>query len=318
MLNEVKILIENIKNFRHLITEGVAENSLIDAINNHEWIYLYYAGDEKTSSGYRTIRPYVLGTDNRSGKKVLRAWQDNPMNSWHFEHKPTRKDSPKHDYWTDNEGDKPGWRLFRVDKISRVLPIGKKFVDSNGLVMIPAGYHEGGDDNMSSIDAYVSTKKEPDFDYKYDKEFYGAPESTPQDVKKAKWQSIRMGNKNKKQITANDITKLSDLANRFYKKKRSNFLVVVDDKNNYQLVTPAQIETAKKTYGIEIPDQAILGTLSNLYDRIVRANVPADNKFFNDVKNKVNADRKKKEQQPQEIKENIPTIPFERKTFFKQ
>src|SRR5208283_5933525 len=109
MITEVKILFNNIKNLRHLITEGVGENVIVDAINNHEWVYLYYNGDENIPKGYRTIRPYVLGT-SKAGNKVLRAWQDNPKNSYHFNSRPTRKDSQNHDYWTDEEGVKPGWR----------------------------------------------------------------------------------------------------------------------------------------------------------------------------------------------------------------
>ena len=46
MITEVKILFNNIKNFRHLLTEGVGEKDIKDAIQNHEWLYLYYAGDE--------------------------------------------------------------------------------------------------------------------------------------------------------------------------------------------------------------------------------------------------------------------------------
>jgi len=271
---EGKLFFNYLKKFRHLLNEGVAENSIIDAINNHEWIYLYYVGDDKIARGYRVVRPYVLGTDKRTGKRVLRAWQDNPMNSWHFDNRPTRKDSLKHDYWVDNEGTKPGWRLFRVDRISRIYPTGKKFVDSNGLVMIPAGYHEGGDDDMSSIDVYVSTKNEPNFDYKYDVDYYNATSTTqPSDIEREKWQSIQRGNKYRKQITSTDISTLVNLANRFYKKKKSNFIVVIDSKNNYQLVTQKQIDFAKKKYGIDIPDYAIVGNLSDLYNKYIERNI---------------------------------------------
>ena len=316
MLTEVKILFDNIKNFRHLIIEGVSGNGIVDAINNHEWIYLYYTGDETTASGYRTVRPYVLGT-NKSGNKVLRAWQDSPKNSFHFDNKPTRPDSQNHDYWTDSEGEKPGWRMFRVDKITKILPIGKKFNDSNGNVMIPAGYHEGGDDNMTSIEAYVSTKKQPDFDYKYDKTVQPTGR-TNQELEK--WDSIRKGNKNRKKITSNDVIKLRDLASRFHKKSHSKYMVVIDDRNNFQLVTANDIKSQN------IPEPAIVGSLPYLYDSIVKANAPADDKFFNDIKNKTQVDLEQKKQKEmnkgfskiQEVEKNLPQIPFERKTFFKQ
>ena len=319
MISEVKILFENIKNFRHLITEGVGENSIVDAINNHEWVYLYYTGDEKTASGYRTVRPYVIGTQKNSGNKVLRAWQDNPKNSWHFDNKPTRRDSEKHDYWVDEEGSKPGWRLFRIDKITKILPIGKKFVDSNGAVMIPAGYHEGGDADMSSIDAYVSTKNQPNFEYRYDKEFYGK-ESPNRDVIRQKWDGIRRGNAARTKITSSDVIKLRDLASKFHKKSMDTYVVVVDDKNNYQLVTANDIKRER------IPDSAVVGSLPYLYDSIVKKNAPENDKFFNDTKNKTQANinqKKGKEmesgfQSIQEIDKNSPSIPFERKTFFKK
>lgn len=315
MLTEVKILFENIKYFRHLLNEGVGEKDIVDAINNHEWIYLYYTGDDKIASGYRTIRPYVLGTHKKSGNKVLRAWQDNPKNSWHFDNKPTRRDSKNHDYWSDDEGDKPGWRLFRVDKITKVLPIGKKFHDSNGLVMIPPGYHEGGDDNMSSIDAYVSTKTQPDFEYKYDKDFHGA-EKSPHEQQKLRWDSIRRGNKNKKRIGPDEVIKLRNLVTKFHKKSIGNYLIAIDDKDNFQLIT------IKDRERYNIPDTAIVGDLPYLYDSLVGKKQPVDDRKYKQKLDKIKSDLSQvsPQQQSASIKEteNLPTIPFERKTFFKK
>lgn len=316
MINEVKILFNNIKNFRHLLTESVGQDVIIKAIQNHEWIYMYYNADNeegKNASGYRTVRPYVLGT-NKSGNVVLRGWQDNSKNSWHFTNKPTRPDSSKHDYWTDSEGDKPGWRMFRLDKISNIYPTGKKFNDANGLPLIPAGYHEGGDDDMSSIIAYVSTKTEPDFDYKYDKE------QQPDIISKgerdrAKWDSVRKGNKNNRKITANDVTKLRDVASRVQKTAHGNYLVVIDDKNNFQLMLTKDKDRQN------IPDSAIVGSLPYLYDSLVKQNTPADNKFFNDMKNKTQNDLKLKTQsigEPELDETNNPTIPYKKMTFFKR
>lgn len=318
MLNEVKILFNNIKNFRHLLTEGVGEDVIKKAIENHEWIYLYYEANNeegKNASGYRTVRPYVLGK-NAAGNTVLRAYQDNPKNSWHFQNRATRDDSQYHDYWTDHEGVKPGWRMFRLDRISKVYPIGKTFNDANGLPMIPAGYHEGGDDNMTSIIAYVSTKTEPDFDYKYDKEIQPDVMSKS-DIDKEKWDSIRRGNKNSKQITAADVVKLRDVASRVQKTAHGNYLVVIDDRNNFQLML------AKDKDKQNIPDSAIVGSLPYLYDTLVKKNAPADDKFFNDIKNKTQSDLRLKahdiaNQQEPELKETkTPEIPYKKMTFFK-
>jgi len=307
MLSEVKILFENIKNFRHRLNEDAGGNAIADAIHNHEWLYIYYNGDENTSKGYRTIRPYVLGTHKKSGKPVLRAWQDNKKNSWHFENKPTRNDSLNHDYWTDEEGAKPGWRMFRVDKISKVYPIGKKFHDSNNHVMIPSGYHEGGDDDMSSIEAYVSTQKEP-LNYKYgDRTIEKVPKK---EVTQQKWDSIRRGNKINRKITANDILNLSNIASNVFKKNKGNYTVVIDDKNNFHIILNDDVRKQN------IPEPAIVGSLPHLYDTIVKANAPANNTFFNTQKNQAQTQRKK--QPEQQIKETeLPSIPFEKKTFFK-
>lgn len=317
MSTETKILFDNIKNFRHLLTEGVGQDAIIKAIQNHEWVRLYYNAENeegKNSTGYRIVRPYVLGM-NGSGNMVLRAWQDNPKNSWHFDNRATRRDSNQHDVWTDSEGAKPGWRMFRVDRISSLYPIGKKFNDSNGLPMIPAGYHEGDDDNMTSIIAYVSTKNEPDFKMKYDKDVE-VQAVTPNDLK-AKWDSIRRGNKNSKKITPDEVAGLRDYASRVLKKSHANFLVVIDDQNNFQLITSTQKNKEN------IPDHAIVGSLPYLYDSMINKNTPADDKFFKDSINKTQSDMrmnaKNYENQPEpEIKENnTPSIPHKKMTFFK-
>lgn len=314
MINEVKILFNNIKNFRHLLREGVGQDAIVKAIQNHEWLYIYYNAQNeegKNATGYRTIRPMMLGT-NAAGNVVLRAWQDNNKNSWHYQHKPTRDDSQYHDYWNDSDGEKPGWRMFRLDRITSVYPTGEKFNDSHGLPMIPAGYHEGSDDDMTNVIAYVSTKTEP-IDYKYDKEYQ--PEEIPPDQRdKEKWDSIRRGNKNKKQITADDVVKLRDVASRIKKIAHGNYLVVIDDKGNFQLML------VKDKDKQNIPDTAIVGSLPYLYDSLVKKNAPADDKFFNDIKNKTQRDlRLNAQNKPEpELKEGEnPTIPYKKMTFFK-
>jgi len=293
MNKENKILRENIITFRHLLTEGASAADITKYINNHEIVLLYYTGDEKAAKGKRTVRPYVLGTDN-NGKQVLRAWQDNGA-SYHFANRATRPDSEYHDYWSEN-GDKPGWRMFRVDKIAQLYPTGQKFHDDNGVVMIPAGYHEGGDDDMASVEAWVTTKKEPDFDYKYEKDVPVEPQQV-----QTTWNSIRRGNKNIKQITAEDVVKLRDLASRVIKKKHSNFLVAVDERGGYHLITPKQKEKFR------VPESAILGSLPHLYDSIVNANKTPDSTFF----------RNKLSQTQQGLNEELPTIPHNKTTFFK-
>jgi hypothetical protein len=316
MINEDKEIFENIKNLRYLLTEAVGQDAIIKAIQNHEWVYIYYDAqneDGKNATGYRVVRPYVLGT-NATGKTMLRAWQDNPKNSWHFINKPTRGDSQYHDYWSDSEGVKPGWRMFDTAKITKIYPIGKKFNDNNGLPLIPAGYHEGGDKDMVSIIAYVSTKNEPDFDYKYDKE-YQPDVKTKTEISKEKWDSIRRGNKNRKQITSNDVVKLSDIATHVQKSAKGNYLVVIDNKNNFQLITRKDAEKQN------IPDIAIVGSLPYLYDSLVKKNAPANDTFFNNVRNSTQTKLRLNNQAAgeTEVSENklLTTIPYKIRTFFK-
>ena len=117
MITELKILFENIRHFRQLLTEGVSDKTIVDAINNHEFLYIYYQGETTKETGYRTIRPFVLGT-NTSGNLALRAWQDKGRSD------SLRPDAPRikrkgHEYDVDHDGvTKPAWRLFLVDNIT--------------------------------------------------------------------------------------------------------------------------------------------------------------------------------------------------------
>lgn len=305
MLNEIKILFDNIKHFRSRLNESVGEGDIKKYIENHEWIYIYYTGDDNVAKGYRTIRPYVLGV-SKAGNMVIRAWQDNPKNSWHFQNRKTRPDSELHDYWNDSEGVKPGWRMFRLDKISKVYPTGKRFNDSKGGPMIPAGYREGSDADMTSIIAYISTKDTPDFEYEFGKE--RVVDKVPRvDRDKAKWDGIRRGYADRVKVTPQDITKLSDIASNVLKKGKGSFLVAVDDKENFQLITPKQRDDNK------IPDVAIVGGLANLYDTMVKANAPTNKAFFDNIKNKT----LKQVDDKQSISEELPPMPYKRKTFFR-
>jgi len=311
MLTENKILFENIKNFRHLITEGVGESEIIKAIQNHEWIHLYYGGDGEHAKGSRTVRPYVLGTHKKSGNLVLRAWQDNPRNSYDFDKRPTRKDSLKHDYWVDREGQKPGWRMFSLDKISHVYPIGTRFNNKDGSVMTPPDYHEGGDKDMSDIKYYVSTSNQSDYVGYHAGQPHTGGTMTRADLNKEKWDSVRAGNKNKIKITADDVRKLNRLATHVQKTARGKYLVVINDKNEFQLML------AKDKDKQNIPDVAIIDTLPHLIDSLVDTSAPVDTGFINKSKERLKNDIQNKAQT--EIKETeLPSIPFDKKTFFKQ
>lgn len=300
-LTEVKILFDNIKNFRKLLTESVSDNDIIKYIENHEYLYIYYSGDGENKKGYRTIRPYVLGVST-AGNRVIRAWQDNKKNSFSFDNRPTRNDSQGHDYWNDEKGIVPGWRMFDLNKIEKIYPTGKRFHNSDGSVMIPPNYKEGSDKGMSNIIAYVSSKREPVV------EPTEPQEPTQTGVKQNKWDNFSRGNKNNRKITADDVLKLRDIASRVYKKSRGSFLVVINNNNDFDIISVKD--------KMKVPQNAIVGTLTNLFDTLVNQKSPTEDSFF---KNSMDKAKKQREQELNNTKGNkSPTIPFEKKTFFKQ
>lgn len=294
--NEIKILFNNIRNFRQMLNENVDDNDIKKYIDNHEYIYIFYTGDENNKRGYRTIRPYVLGV-SKAGNKVIRAWQDRGKSVSMM----TGKRGNEHDYWVDEDGRKAGWRMFRLDRIEKIYPTGKRFHKTDGTVMIPPKYKEGSDKDMTSIIAYVSTNKEPDIEVTKDKDI-------KTDYKKSKWDDFKNGNKNNREITADDVIKLKNIASNVYKKRIGSFLVAIKNNNDFDIIN---INDKHK-----IPDNAVIGTLTNLYDRLVKQNAPVDTRFFNDelnnIQNEIKNDAIKKQN------EKMSTIPNEKKTFFKK
>jgi len=290
LLNEKKLLFDKIKQFRGYLTEGVSDSDIEKYINNREYIYIYYGGDSKNRKGYRTIRPYVLGVSN-ANNKVIRAWQDKGR-SFSFDNKPTRTDSHEHDYWGEGGKSKPGWRLFRLDKIERIYPIGKNFVDNNNNVLVPPKYNEGGDKDMKSIIAFVSTKDKPPIDRE--------EPVTKLEPEETKWDRFENADKERRKIIDSDVIKLRDIASRVYKKRHSDFLVAINNKNEYELVN---IRNKDK-----IPEKAVVGSLPYLYAEYVKKE-PTDNKFY---------EKKRDEflKNLNEIKESN-TIPHKFTTFFK-
>lgn len=267
MINEAKIIFDKIKGLRYLLKEGVGDTDIIDAIQNHEYIYIYYDGDDNVEKGYRTVRPYVLGTTGK-GNAVLRAWQDKGR-SQSLGPNAKRPKRQNHEYWTDDDGkQKPGWRLFRLDKISKIFPIGKKFEDSDGNVLIPPKYKEGSDMQMKGgITAYVSTKTPKRVvtnvgDIDKPKVIGKAPSAF--DKQTGRWKNFFNANKGKRDINATDVQKLYDIARNVYKKSPRDFFIAIDNKNNYTL-KPLKIKD-------RFPQDAIVGDLAQLYDQLVLQN----------------------------------------------
>lgn len=302
MSDETKILFENIKDFRHLLTEAVSDKSIMNAIENHEWLYIFYRGDNTIETGYRTIRPFVLGTVGKDNNLALRAWQDKGRSD------SLRPDAPRnrlhHEHETDTDGvTKPGWRLFLVDKITSAIPIGRKFNDNNGRVMIPTGYKEH-DAQMNNIVAAISAAPEKEIQAKT------SGETSAFKTQTSKFQSFYNANKNNRRISKGDVQNLYDVAKKVMKKSPNNYFVVINDKNEFSIKDIRQ----KNKY----PPNSIVGDLSFLYDMYVRKTTPVstDTKFFDQSKNNALKNATKKSNIPL-FKENIEKFPIQRKTFFK-
>jgi hypothetical protein len=295
MLNEHKILFNNIKDFRHkvLITEAVGDDAIIKAIDNHQYIYIYYEGDKTNQKGYRTIRPYVLGT-SRAGNKVIRAWQERGKSeSYSFGQR-----GAEHDYWTDDDNKiKPGWRMFRLDKIASVYPTGKKFNKSDGTVMIPPKYKEGSDADMTSIITYVSTKTEPEF----------VPRDVSTRPKEGRWKKFINANGENVKLTPEDVKNLYYNAKKIQKKAAGQFFVAVDDEDNIYL-----IDFRNKNI---FPKNAIIGDLAKLYNDIVKTTPESNTDQF--FRNTLEKSKRERKLNPGTTKQENPTIPYNRKPFFK-
>ena len=140
--SENKKIFEGILHLRGLLLESASKSIISDAIKDKEYLYLYYAGDDLTSTGYRIIKPFILGV-NKFGNQVLRAWQiegdsdsfKGKLNKWKRFHRGVRRKD--HEFWPnanirDTKGrpkkrDIPGWRMFRIDKIKSIYPTGNTF-----------------------------------------------------------------------------------------------------------------------------------------------------------------------------------------------
>jgi len=305
MTGESKILIENIKHFRKLLTEGVSDRVLVDAINEHKYLYIYYEGDDTIETGYRTIRPFVLGTDKRSGNLVLRAWQDKGRSD------SLRPDAPRiprfnHEKTVENGKVKPGWRLFIVDNITSAYPTGVKFIDKQGKVQIPPLYNEH-DKDMSGIVAAVSANPEKEIQTQYT----GATAQP----KVPRYEKFKNANIKNRKLTKADVMALYDVATRVMKKSPSRFFVAIDDQDNYYI----QDKNVKGKF----PQNAIVGDLDVLYNKFVREKTSINPQSEKIIKQELDTLAKntaqkqlEKDQNPPAVKEN-ETFPAQRKTFFK-
>jgi len=115
--------------YKHIILEAsVRNNDIIDCIDGHKVVSIFYDGDGVENRGYRDIEPYCLG-NSKDDNPVLRAYQQAGA--------------------TDSEI--PGWKLFRVDKI---VSWDEKMDDNNNPVVFNEpqdGFNPNGDKGMNKV-----------------------------------------------------------------------------------------------------------------------------------------------------------------------
>ena len=111
-----------------LILEVASLGAVRDAISKKNKCIIYYTGDEPGGKGLREIEPVCLGY-SKSGNLVLRAWDYEGAS-----HTAYKRKQPL-----------PGWRLFRLDKITMFRPTEDNFFDPK------PNYNFNGDRSMTKV-----------------------------------------------------------------------------------------------------------------------------------------------------------------------
>jgi len=113
---------------KNLILEVASLGAVRDAISKKNKCVIYYIGDEPGGKGLREIEPVCLGY-SKSGNLVLRAWDYEGAS-----HTAYKGEQPL-----------PGWRLFRLDKITMFRPLDINFFDPR------PNYNFNGDRSMTKV-----------------------------------------------------------------------------------------------------------------------------------------------------------------------
>ncbi|MFW6246994.1 MAG: hypothetical protein ACOC22_02365 [bacterium] len=309
MHSETKILLSQIKEFRkYSLNEGVSSRDIIDYINNREYIMVNYRAEdgERQASGMRTVRPYVYGTDRRTGDEVIRVWQDKG-NSWHYKNQPTRpmsdldsqkgfsRDGQGHDFWYDKDNSmKSGWRVMKLSNILSVFPTGKKFIDDDGKIFIPPKYKANADADIQ-VKEYVPISRET---------VVQEPEEEPEEPRTTKridkWKQFEDADASKHEINRRIVDALKRRATTAYKKPISDFIVVVNYRGEFDLIERRNLN--------KVPEKAVVGDLPYLISSYLDEK-PKDRGFFSDG-------RKKHPQQMNERNRKEGGIPHKIRSFF--
>jgi hypothetical protein len=296
MINEVNIFFENLTHFRQLLSEGVGQGTIVDAINKHKIAHIYYAGDDTILKGYRTIKPYVLGhTANKDAIKkgkdylLLRAWET-----------AGNSDSRKIYYNQKGKGEY-GWRLFRVDKITSFLPTGELFSTEKSKFPDPEHYNPD-DSQMRSIIAKVEiTGDQPKTSVKGNvTQQQVQPSSGDTSVfagQKEKFQRFSNVAKKQRAVTADEIKHLWGMVSQMRARgAKAKYWVVQNEHGDMILKSENQLAN--------IDPDAVVGNLRDLYNKLVLEPKPVDNSFLKQVDSKM-------------AKDNIAKENLNKKDFFK-
>lgn len=263
--NEIKKIFENIVTLRHLLKEGVGNSPIIDAINNRKYIYIYYAGDKTIMKGYRTILPMVLGENANTGNRLLRAWQVNG-----------NSDS-QDKYLNKNAKPEHGWRLFNVENITSFLPTGKSVSENRLPPSLRADDYNPNDSQMTSIVAAIKIGQ-ADMTYDSDNDTTQTKISgSTFDQQTPKFRQFFKAAEKTRDANAEEIKHLFDL-NKQIRKKLPNKLLVIQNEMG-DMVLRDIINKDK------IPQESIVGILSDLYNELVVPQLNIDNSFINQQRN---------------------------------
>lgn len=107
---------------KELLFEGISNNEINDAINNHKYVVINYSGTDGTHTGERMIQPVAFGCTS-AGHPVIRAFES----------------------FGDTKTSVPKWKYLRVDRISSWKELDKTFSEPAKL------FNSEGDKTMSVV-----------------------------------------------------------------------------------------------------------------------------------------------------------------------
>lgn len=128
-------LLESLKS---LLLEAASIDDIKKAIELKQVCSIYYEGDEPGGRGLREIEPVAFGR-SKAGNFVVRAWD---------------RTGASHTAYLGSQP-LPGWRLFRVDKMTMFKPTRENFTEPH------PGYNFNGDKGMTEVITIAKFENQP-------------------------------------------------------------------------------------------------------------------------------------------------------------